>query len=54
MMCGSLDSHPLPIKQLKGEEQVESIDLSSKGLTDLSAMIIGSLLTSNTVTKSLK
>ena len=54
MVVGSLDGHPLPIKQLRGEEPVESIDLSSKSLTVLSATVIASLITSNTATKSLK
>ena len=57
---GSLDGHPLQIKQLRGEETVESIDLSRKGLgikqglTVLSAIVIASLIPSNTSTKSLK
>ena len=50
----SLDGHPLQIKQLKGEEPVEVIDLSGKGLTVLSAIVIASLISSNTATKSLK
>ena len=55
-MCdlGSLDGHDLQIKQLRGEEPVESIDLSRKGLTVLSAVVIASLISSNTATKSLK
>ena len=53
LVC-SLDGHPLEIKKLRGEEPVESIDLSSKGLTELSATIIASLVSSNTATKSLK
>ena len=52
-MC-SLDDHPLEIKKLRGEEPVEEIDLSAKGLTNLSAIVIASLLPSNTATKSLK
>ena len=51
---GSLDGHTLSIKQLRGEEPVESIDLSRKRLTVLSATVIASLITSNTATKSLK
>ena len=51
---GSLDGHALSIKQLRGEEPVESIDLSRKGLTVRSATVIASLITSNTATKSLK
>ena len=55
-MCGviSVDGHPLPIKELKGEEMVESIDLSGKGLGVASAVIIASLTSLNKVTKSLK
>ena len=44
----------LEIKELRGEEPVESIDLSLKSLTNLSAIIIACLLPSNTATKSLK
>ena len=54
----SLDGIPLPIKQLKGEEHVEEIDLSCKGygqqLGVASAVVIASLLGLNTATKSLK
>ena len=50
----SLDGHPLQIKQLRGEEPVESIDLSGKGLTTLSAIVIAGLIPLNTATKSLK
>ena len=39
---------------MRGEEPVESMDLSGKFLTVLSAIIIASLLPSNKVTKSLK
>ena len=53
-MLHSLDGHPLPIKQLKGMEAIEVIDLSGKGLTVLSAIVIGSLISSNSVTKTLK
>ena len=49
-----LDDYPLPIKELKGDEPVESIDLSRNRLGPLSATVIGSLISSNTVTKSLK
>ena len=51
---GSIDGRPLPIKQLKGDEPAESIDLSDKGLDIGSAVIIASLIGSNSVTKSLK
>ena len=50
----SLDGIPLPIKQLKGEEHVEEIDLSGKRLGVASAVVIASLIGSNTATKSLK
>ena len=40
--------------KLRGTEPVDSIDLSSKRLTVLSATIIASLIGSNTATKSLK
>ena len=40
--------------KLRGTEPVDSIDLSSKRLTALSATIIFSLIGSNTATKSLK
>ena len=50
----SIDGHPLEIKKLRGEDPVESIDLSGKWLGPASAVIIGSLIATNTVTKSLK
>ena len=50
----SLDGHPLEINQLKGTEPVESIDLSDKRLGVASAVVIASLIGSNTVTKSLE
>ena len=40
--------------KLRGTEPAESIDLSRKGLTVLSATVIASLIGSNTATKSLK
>ena len=40
--------------KLKGTEPVESIDLSNKRLSALSATVIASLIGSNTVTNSLK
>ena len=52
-MC-SVDGHPLDIKQLRGEEPVEVIDLSGKRLGVASAIIIASLVASNTATKTLK
>ena len=48
-----LDGHPLNIPQLRGDEPVETLDLSHKGLTYASALIIASLLGSNTATKNL-
>ena len=53
----SLDGIPLPIKQLKGEEHVEEINLSGNYRQKLgvnSAVVIASLIGSNTATKSLK
>ena len=52
----SVDGHALPIDELKGIKPVESIDLSGKmtGLGVASAIVIASLIGSNTVTKSLK
>ena len=43
----NLDNYWLPIKQLKGTEPVVSIDLSSQGLTVLSAVVIASLIQGN-------
>ena len=54
LLSYSLDGHPLKIKELRGEEPVESIDLSNKGLGVASAVVIASLLVSNTTTKSLR
>ena len=51
---GSVDGHPLPIKQLKGEEVVKDIDLLKKGLNVASAIIIASLLKENAATETLK
>ena len=50
----SIDGYPLPIKQLRGKEPVEAIDLSGKGLSVASAIVIASLISSNTATKSLE
>ncbi len=50
----SVDGHPLPVKELKGEEPVDSIDLSGKELGIASAVIIAGLIAVNTVTKNLK
>ena len=43
----NLDGYPLPIKQLKGSETVEAIDLSRKRLEKLSAVVIASLIQGN-------
>ena len=40
----NLDSYALPIKKLKGAEPVESLDLSNKGLSVASAIVIASLI----------
>ena len=53
-LAHSLDGHPLEIKQLKGQEPVEAINLSNKQLGVASAVVIASLIGSNVVTKSLK
>ena len=39
-----LDGFPLPIKQLKGTDPVESLDFSGKGLGSASAVVIASLI----------
>ena len=50
----SIDGRPLQIKELSGKEPVESTDLSVKGLGVASAVVIASLISSNTATKTLK
>ena len=40
--------------KLRGTEPVDSIDLSGKGLTVLSGIVIASLISTNSATKSLK
>ena len=50
----SLNAYALDVKQLRGEDPVEAIDLSGKGLGIESAVIIASLISSNTATKNLK
>ena len=50
----SLDGQPLQIQELKGETPVESIDLSRKQLGVASTVVIASLISSNSVTTSLK
>ena len=52
-MC-SCDGFPLEIKQLTGEEPVETIDLRNKQLKEGSAAVIVNLISSNKVTTSLK
>ncbi len=42
-----LDEVALPIKKLKGTEPVESLDLSNKGLSFASAIVIASLIGAN-------
>ena len=56
-MCArpcSCDGFPLEIKKLTGEEPVETIDLQEKNLKVGSAIVIAGLISSNTVTTSLK
>jgi len=53
MVGNWVDGHSLPIKQLKGEEPVEAIDLSRRGLAVASAVAIANHISSNTVTKTL-
>ena len=43
----NLDGYALPIKQLKGTEPVESLDLSGKNLGVASAIVIASLISVN-------
>ena len=49
----NLDSYALPIKKLKGTEPVESLDLSDKGLSVASAIVIASLIGVNGALTSL-
>ena len=49
----NLDGYPLPIKQLKGTEPTESIDLSSRHLGFVSAIVIASLIEGNAVLTTL-
>ena len=42
------------MKKLTGEEPVETIDLKSKELEEGSAVVVANLISSNTVTTSLK
>ena len=50
----SVDGHALPIDELKGLKPVESIDLSKKGLTVASAIIIGACIKGNEHLRQLK
>lgn len=50
----SCDGVPLEIKMLTGEKPVETIDLHKKRLKVGSAVAMAGLISSNTVTKSLK
>ena len=54
MSCRSVDGHPLPINQLKGTTPTESIDLSGKGLSVASAIIITECIAGNKHLKQLK
>ena len=52
--CGSVDGHALPIDELKGTKPTEKIDLSRKGLSVASAIIIASCIKENGVLKELR
>ena len=43
----TLDSYPLPVKQLKGTDPVASIDLSNTNLGVVSAIVIAELIKAN-------
>ena len=49
----ALDEFPLPLKQLRGTDPAKAIDLSGKGLSVLSAIVIAKLLEFNSVVKSI-
>jgi len=51
---GSVDAHALQIDELKGTKPTEKIDLSRKGLSVVSAIIIASCIKENGVLKELK
>ena len=52
---GSVDGHPLQIDELKGTKPItEKIDLSGKGLSVASAIIIAGCIKENGVLKELK
>ena len=53
LSCRSVDGHPLPIDQLKGTTPTESIDLSLKGLSVASAIIITECIAGNKHLKQL-
>ena len=50
---GSIDGHALQIDELKGTKPTEKIDLSGKGLSVASAIIIASCIKENGVLKEL-
>jgi hypothetical protein len=52
--CCSVDGHALPIAELKGTKPTEKINLSCKGLSVASAIIIASCIEENGVLKELK
>jgi len=47
-----LDRNPLPVKQLKGTEPVQTLDLSNKGLGPASGIVIAKLIEFNTALTS--
>ena len=49
----NLDGYPLPVKQLKGTDPVESLDLSNTRLGPASATVIASLIKLNASLTSL-
>ena len=52
--CGRVDRHALQIDELNGTKPTEQIDLSGKGLSVASAIIIASCIKGNDVLKELK
>ena len=48
-----LDGYALPVKQLKGTEPVQTLDLSSKGLGSVSGIVIAKLIEFNTALTNL-
>ena len=51
---GSVDGHALQIDELKGTKPTEEIDLSAKGLSVASAIIIANCIKENGVLRKLK